>query len=250
MSSAMLFSKIARSIDDPVPMTLHVRPVLCLWAVCTFGCQEQELRELLEASHQAGQLEREHPPKTRAHRRGAGSDLMTSLSFAAAADIRANFIGSTSGAGVGIRSVKQKASGIDVGKAAEPRVPRREVPPEAGACPSKRGGWLSWSGSVKAGDGVGGGSPMVSIPAVAAKANDAATAPAAMPPARPVGADPETHPILELYRSSREPLDQLSFAELKRRIKGAVKEVGGGERERISCWGQGLIAALAGVTGE
>lgn len=39
------------------------------------------------------------------------------------------------------------------------------------------------------------------------------------------GHEAEAHPVLELYRSIDEPLDQLSFEELKRRVKGAIEEV-------------------------
>lgn len=37
---------------------------------------------------------------------------------------------------------------------------------------------------------------------------------------------PNTHPVLEVYRSIGEPLDPMSFEELKRRVRAAVERVG------------------------
>lgn len=37
---------------------------------------------------------------------------------------------------------------------------------------------------------------------------------------------PDSHPVLEMYRSIGEPLDPMSFEELKRRVGTAVEEVG------------------------
>lgn len=36
----------------------------------------------------------------------------------------------------------------------------------------------------------------------------------------------DSHPVLEVYRSIREPLDPMSFEELKRRIRSPAQEVG------------------------
>lgn len=42
----------------------------------------------------------------------------------------------------------------------------------------------------------------------------------------PAASVPDTHPVLEMYRSVGEPLDPMSFEELKRRVGGAVEQVG------------------------
>lgn len=134
-------------------------------------------------------------------------------------------------------TLSEDADGAKLWSSPEEPVQDDDEPmPPACSVPNGRSSTLGKRGKGDGSRGVGGttdganGDAMISVrveEAVSADTSLSDCPSAGVGARRGGGATPDEHPVLELFRSIGEPLDQLSFEELKRKVASAVEQVCG-----------------------